>query len=400
MKPLDGIKVIDFTNVLAGPYCSMMLANMGADVYKVEKPSGDDSRAFGPHINDESLYFLGINRGKKSIVCDTKTAEGKKVFESLVGKVDVLVENLKPGAMERMGLGYEDLKKINPKLIYLAVSGFGHSGPYSSRPAYDMIVQAMGGIMSVTGEPGGKPVRVGSSIGDIIAGMFGAFGAVNALYERTITGQGQKIDVSMLDSQLAILENAIVKYSGTGQVPEPLGLRHPSITPFEAYKTRDSYIVAASGNDNLFVRFCGVIGLPELAKDPRFDSNQNRNKHMIELSELIQEKMLLNDTSEWLEILLKADIPCGPINTIDKLFNDPQIKARNMLIEVDQPKIGKITVAGNPVKMSSVNAEEEIPDLPAPGIGEHTKEILIDLLEYSEKDADDYIKAYANLRSS
>ena len=369
----------------------MMLANMGAEVYKVEKPAGDDSRAYGPFVNDESLYFLSVNRGKKSIVCDTRTDAGKDVFLRLVGKADVLVENLKPGAMERMGLGYEDLKKVNPGLIYVAVSGFGHSGPYSSRPCYDMIVQAMGGIMSITGVPGGEPVRVGSSIGDITAGMFGAFGAVNALYERLMTGEGQKVDVAMFDSQVAILENAVVKYSGTGQIPGPLGLRHPSITPFEAYRTKDSYIIAASGNNNLFRRFCGVIGLPELADDPRFDTNLNRNRHMVELSDLIQEKMLLRGTAEWMKIFLEADIPCGPINTVDKLFEDPQLKARNMLVEVEQPEIGRIKVAGNPVKMSAMREEEELPDLPAPGLGADTKEILLDLLGLSEKEAEDYL---------
>jgi len=394
LKPLDGVKVLDFTNVLAGPYCTMMLANMGADVYKVERPAGDDSRAFGPYINEESIYFLSINRGKKSIICDTKTEEGKKVFLDLAEKVDILVENLKPGAMERMGLGYEDLKKINPKLIYLAISGFGHSGPYSSRPAYDMIVQAMGGIMSITGEPGGKPVRVGSSIGDIAAGMFGAFGAVNALYARTETGEGQKVDVAMLDSQLAILENAIVRYSGTGQIPQPLGLRHPSITPFEAYQTLDSYIIVACGNNNIFRRFCDTVGMKELANDSKYSTNQSRNLHMIELSELIQKKMITRTTSEWMGILLKDDIPCGPINSIDKLFKDEQIRARNMLVDVEQPGIGKIAVAGNPVKMSTVQGEDEIPKLPAPGIGENTKEVLQNLLGYSEEDAEAYVKTY------
>ena len=233
MKPLEGIKVLDFTNVLAGPYCSMMLANMGAEVFKIEKPgSGDDSRSYGPHVNGESIYFLSVNRGKKSIVCDTKTKAGHVMFQKMVEHVDILVENLKPGATERMDLGYDKLKKINPRLIYVAVSGFGHSGPYSPRPSYDMIVQGMGGIMSITGEPGGKPVRVGSSIGDIIAGMFAAYGAVNALYMRNTTGMGQKVDVAMFDSQIAILENAITKYSATGLVPGPMGLKHPSITAF------------------------------------------------------------------------------------------------------------------------------------------------------------------------
>ena len=369
----------------------MMLANMGADVYKVEKPAGDDSRTYGPFINDSSVFFLSVNRGKKSVICDTKTEEGKRIFIELVKKMDVVVENLKPGAMARMGLGYEDLKKINPQLIYVAISGFGHSGPYSARPCYDLIVQAMGGIMSITGEPGGKPVRVGSSIGDIIAGLFGAFGTVNALYERLLTGEGQMVDVAMLDCQIAILENAIARFSGTGQVPGPMGLRHPSITPFEAFKTRDSYIIAACGNDNFFKRLCDVIGMPELVDVPDYDTNQNRNLHVEELSAIIQEKMLQRDTSEWMELLLEAEIPCGPINTIDKLFEDPQIKARNMLVEVDQPKMGRIAVAGNPIKLSTMSAAEENPELPAPGLGDHTKEVLQTLLGLSEEDAEAYV---------
>jgi CoA:oxalate CoA-transferase len=394
-KPLHGIKVLDFTNVLAGPYCSMILANMGAEVIKVEKPgSGDDSRAFGPHINGESVYFLSINRGKKSIVCNTKTEAGREVFMRLASKVDVLVENLKPGAMKRMGLGYETLRQINPGLVYVAVSGFGHSGPYSQRPAYDMIVQAMGGIISITGEPGGPPVRVGTSIGDIVAGMYGAFGAVSALYQRRDTGLGQKVDIAMLDCQAAILENAVSKYSATGVVPAPLGLRHAAIAPFEAYKTADSNIVIACGNDNLFTRMCAAIGSPELSQDLRFDTNANRMGNVQALAALIQKKISQRTTKEWMDLLVQEGIPCGPINTIDKLFEDPQIKARNMLVEVEQPNIGKIKVAGNPVKLSSVRPEDELPKSPAPAIGEHTHEILVELLGYSGEEADRYIQDF------
>lgn len=395
MKPLEGIKVLDFTNVLAGPYCSMMLGNMGADVYKMEKPeTGDDGRSYGPHVNGESIYFLSVNRGKKSVVCNTKTDEGKEFFKKMIVHMDVLVENLKPGAMERMGLGYDVLKELNPRLIYVAVSGFGHTGPYSPRPSYDMIVQAMGGIMSITGEPGGKPVRVGSSIGDIIAGMFGAYGAVNALYARNITGKGQMVDVAMLDSQVAILENAVAKYGATGIVPQPMGLKHPSITPFEAYKTKDSYVIAACGNNNLFERLCTVVGRPELVTDLRFDNNPHRNVNIHALTDLIQEKMYAHTTAEWMDIFVKAGIPCGPINSIDKLFEDPQVAARNMLVEVEQPHIGKVKVAGNPVKMSDIPPEDEIPEGPAPQLGDHTKDVMINMLGYTEQEADDYIEKF------
>ena len=395
MKPLDCIKVLDFTNVLAGPYCSMLLANMGAEVIKVEKPgTGDDSREFGPHINGESVYFLSINRGKKSIVCNTKTKEGQNVFKRLIEKVDVIVENLKPGALERMGLGYESLKKINPKLVYVSVSGFGHSGPYSPRPAYDMIVQAMGGIISITGEQGGNPVRVGTSVGDIVAGLYGAFGALAALYERKETGLGQKVDIAMFDCQVAILENAIAKFSATKIAPGPLGMRHPAITPFEAFKTKTDPIIIACGNDNLFKRLCKEIGKPELNEDPRFITNAERTSHVEELSAMIQKIIQEKSTDEWMEILVNAGIPCGPINTIDKLFSDPQLLARNMLVEVDQPNIGKIKVAGNPVKLSTVPAENELPKDPAPAIGEHTTSILIDLLGYSKEKAEEYLNKF------
>ena len=398
-KPLDGIKVLDFTNVLAGPYCTMMLANMGAEIYKFERPGcGDDSRAYGPHINGESVYFLSVNRGKKSIVCNTKTEEGRAAFLKMAAKVDVLVENIKPGAMKRMGLDYETLKDINPRLVYVSLSGFGQSGPYSQRPAYDMIVQALGGIISITGEPGGNPVRVGMSIGDIIPGMFAAFGTVNALFAREKTGLGQKVDIAMLDCQVAILENAVAKYSATGVVAGPLGSRHPLITPFQAFKTSDSHIIIACGNNNLFNRLCGIIGLEELIDDPRFATNALRTDNVEQLEELIQGKILEKTTAEWLEILLKADLPSAPINTIDKLFLDPQLAARNMLVEVEQTGIGKVKVAGNPIKLSSVPPEDELPDLPAPQIGEHTKEILVEMLGYSEADAERYIKENSDFK--
>lgn len=395
MKPLEGIKVLDFTNVLAGPYCSMMLGNMGADVYKMEKPeTGDDGRSYGPHVNGESIYFLSVNRGKKSIVCNTKTEEGKELFKRMIPHMDILVENLKPGSLAKMGLGYDVLKEINPRLIYVAVSGFGHTGPYSPRPSYDMIVQAMGGIMSITGEPGGKPVRVGTSVGDIIAGMFGAFGAVNALYARNFTGRGQMVDVAMFDSQVAILENAVAKYGATGIVPQPMGLKHPSITPFEGYQTKDGYVIAACGNNNLFEKLCIAIDRPELITDPRFDNNQNRNKHIHELTDLIQEKMYARTTAEWIDIFVEAGIPCSPINTIDKLFKDPQVAARNMLVEVEQTNMGKVKVAGNPVKMSEMLPEEEVPAGPAPQLGDHTREVMINMLGYTEEEADAYIEKF------
>lgn len=396
-KPLSGYTVLDLTRVLAGPYCTMMLCNLGAEIIKVESPgSGDDSRSYGPHINGESIYFLSVNRGKKSIAIDLKSPEGQAIFRDLARKADILVENYRPGTMEKLGLGYERLKENNPQLIYAAISGFGHSGPYSAKPAYDMIVQGMGGIMSITGEPDGNPVRVGTSIGDITAGMFGAYGILAAVIDRGKTGLGQKIDVAMLDCQIAILENAVAKTSITGKAPGPLGLRHPSISPFEAYRTADSWVIVAAGNDKLFTEFCKVIGAEFLISDHRFKTNAARNHHMFELSEIIQSIMLGQSTAEWLDILGRHNIPAGPINTIDKLFSDPHVHSRNMIVEVDQPNIGKVKVAGNPVKMSAIPPADEIPQGHAPRLGEHTCEVLIRHAGYAREKAADYRRKLFN----
>ena len=395
-KPLDGVKVLDLTRVLAGPYCTMVLKNLGAEIIKVERPvTGDDSRAYGPYVNGESMYFTSINRGKKSITVDMKTEVGKKVITELIKECDVIVENYKPGTMEKLGFGYDEVKKINPEIIYAAMSGFGHTGPYSARPAYDMIVQGMGGVMSITGEPGGKPVRVGTSIGDITAGIFGAIGILAALYEKKGTkDDGQKVDVAMLDCQISILENAIAKYSATGVVPGPLGAKHPSIAPFEAYKTKDSYIILACGNDKLWAKFCKLVGKDEWIEDPRFVSNADRSSHLNELSPMMEEIFMTKTTDEWLDELIAAGLPAGPINTVDRIFKDPQVAERHMLIEAEQPNAGKVTVAGNPIKLSSVPAEEEVPSEPAPGLGEHTAEILRQYVGMDDAAIEEYVNQF------
>lgn len=380
-KPLEGIKVLDLTRVLAGPYCTMVLGNLGAEIIKVERPGGgDDARAFGPFVNDESIYFVSINRGKKSIAIDLKAEEGKKLLLDLVKKVDVVTENFRPGTMEKLGLGYDVLKEVNPKIIYAAMSGFGHSGPYSQRAAYDMIVQGMGGIMSITGQPGGEPTRVGTSVGDITAGLFGAIGILSALHGRNLTGKGQKVDVAMLDGQVAILENAIARYTSTQEVPGPLGGRHPSITPFETFKTKDTWAILAAGNDNLWAKFCKAVGREELIDDSRFATNGDRTKNHDELKPIMDDIFAQKTTAEWMELLNKAGVPGSPINTVEDLFKDPQVEARHMLVEVEQPKVGKIKVAGNPIKLSDIPAEQEVPKDPAPSIGQHTEEILKSLL--------------------
>ena len=377
-KPLEGIRVLDFTNALAGPYCSMMLGNMGAEVIKVEKPgTGDDSRGYGPFVNGQSGYFVSVNHGKKSVVCNTKDPEGVEMFKDLVKHVDIVVENLKAGAMNRMGLGYEELKKVNPKLIYVAISGFGQTGPYAPRPAYDMVVQAMGGVMSITGEPGGKPVRVGASIGDIIAGIFGAFGAVTALYKRAITGEGDMVDVGMLDCQLAILENAIIKYSATGVVAGPLGAVHPTVTPFQAFETKDNYVIAACGNNRLYAAFCNALGCPEMIDDPRFDTNEHRVENADELFVYINDWTKQRTRAEIEKIIADEFRQAySPVLRVSEVIENEQFLARDMIVDMEGPDVGKYKMQGIPIKMMATPGEVRTS---APVCGQDNNDILKEL---------------------
>ena len=378
---LEGLRVLDLTRVLVGPYATMVLADLGADVIKLEMPvTGDDSRAYPPHVNGESAYFMSLNRNKRSMTLNLKSAKGKEIFLDIIRKVDVIVENFRPGTMERLGLGYEVLKKENPRLIYAAASGFGHTGPYSKRPAYDAIVQAMGGIMSITGQPGGPPTRVGSSIGDITAGLFAAIGILASLAHREKTGIGQKVDVSMLDSQVAILENAIARYTAAGEVPEPIGNRHPAITPFEPFDTKDGQLMIAVGNDTLWSTFCMEIEREELRDDPRFITNPLRTANHKELQPLLATTLSEKTTAEWCRIFDRSGVPNGPINSVDQVVTDPQIIAREMIVEVDHPVAGKTTLPGIPIKLSETPGSIRGP---APILGEHTGEILSDILGYS-----------------
>jgi len=331
--PLSGVLVVDLTRVLAGPYCTMVLADLGARVIKVEEPGrGDDARAIGPFVGDHSAYFMSLNRGKESIALDLKSTEDRSLFERLLARADVLVENFRPGAMERLGYGWDELHARFPRLIAAGTSGFGQTGPYAERPAYDVIAQAMGGIMSITGQPGGAPTRVGTSIGDITAGLFTAIGIQAALVERQRSKTGQRVDVSMLDSQVAILENAIARYSVTGEVPGPIGSRHPSIAPFDAFATQDGFMVLAAGNDELFAKLCETIGAPEWIEDERFRTNEQRTQNADALKALIETALSKRATSEWLEVLQRAQLPCGPLNDIAQLVEDPQVASRNMLV--------------------------------------------------------------------
>jgi CoA:oxalate CoA-transferase len=352
--PLSGITIVDLTRVLAGPYCTMVLADLGARVIKIETPDGgDDSRRYGPFVNGKSAYFMAMNRGKESIALDLKTDADRAIFERLLGQADVLVENFRPGAMERLGYGWEALQARHPRLIYAAASGFGHSGPYAPKPAYDMVVQGMGGIMSITGHPGGPPTRVGASVGDITAGLFTAIGIASALHHRHASGEGMKIDVAMLDCQVAILENALSRYFLTGRSPQPLGARHPSIAPFAAFATADGHIIIAAGTDALFGKLCAALGRPALARDVRFLSNDLRAEHVDALGAALEAILAERASAEWLQLLEAAGVPCGPINDIAGIANDPQIRARNMIVAIDDPEAGALKLAGNPIKMSA-----------------------------------------------
>jgi CoA:oxalate CoA-transferase len=365
--PLSGVTIVDLTRVLAGPYCTMVLLDLGARVIKVEPPKvGDDARAFGPFLKGKSAYFMSLNRGKESIALDLKNEADKAIFHELLAKADVLVENYRPGTMEKLGLGWDVLHAKYPKLVYAAASGFGHSGPYSKRAAYDMVVQGMGGLMSVTGHPGGPPTRVGTSIGDITAGLFTAIGISSALFDRNRTGKGMKVDVAMLDCQIAILENAIARYFSTGQVPGPLGARHPSITPFEAFKAKDGHLIVAAGNDALFAKLCDALGRNDLATNPLFVTNAKRTDHAAALRDELESSLAAKPVAEWLDILDKAGVPSGPINNVKQALEDPQIEARNMVVSIDDKDVGKLSMAGNPIKLSSYGdpaTRGPVPDL-------------------------------------
>ncbi|HEX6144597.1 MAG TPA: CoA transferase [Geminicoccaceae bacterium] len=376
---LSGVVVVDLTRVLAGPYCTMVLADLGARVIKVEHPNGgDDARHYPPFVHDRSAYFMSLNRGKESIALDLKREDDRATFDRLLHAADVLVENYRAGTLDRLGYEWPALHARHPRLILASCSGFGATGPYRNRPAYDMVVQAMGGIMSLTGHPGGPPTRVGTSVGDITAGLFTAVGIASALASRHQTGQGVRIDVGMLDCQLAILENAIARYTATGEVPGPLGARHPSIAPFEAFRTADDPIIVAAGNDLLFARLCTSLGRSELADDPRFRTNRDRVEHLDELSELIGTILLTRPRGEWLRILEAAGVPSGPINDVAEAMSDPQILARNMVIESEHPVAGPLRMAGNPIKVDGIDDPAKRP--PAPELDQDRAQILDDLL--------------------
>lgn len=375
--PLAGITVLDLTRVLAGPYCTMMLADLGARVIKVEDPQGgDDSRQVGPFVDGESVYFASINRHKESVAIDLKSDAGRADFDRLLEQADVLVENFRPGVMDRLGYGWEQVHARHPRIIYASISGFGQTGPQCGRPAYDMVVQAMGGIMSITGEPQGRPVRVGVSIGDIAAGLYATIGVQGALIRRMQLGVGDRLDISMLDCQLALLENPIARYSATGEVPQPLGARHASITPFDVFKTADGFIVLAAGNDSLFDKMCAALERPQWQRDPRFARLAERNRHHAELKIEIEQRLSEGGNAHWCALFERLGVPHGSMNTVADHFTSAQVQARDMLVPMKIGEGREIQVASNPIKFDSFQMPTRLGK--APGLNEHRQSVLGD----------------------
>ena len=373
--PLSGITVVDLSRILAGPYCTFLMAELGARVIKVEPPEkGDDARHYGPFIDGRSAYFMSVNRGKQSIALDLKNAADKRIFERLLETADVIVENFRPGTMEKLGYGWESLHQRYPRLIYAAASGFGHSGPYSHHPAYDMAVQGLGGIMSITGHEGAPPTRVGMSIGDIGAGLYTTIAVNAALLHRERTGEASKVDIAMFDCQLALLENAIMRFTVEGEIPGPLGARHPTITPFQAFRTSDGSIIIAAGNDGLFIKTCEAIGQPDIAANPNYKTNALRLKHHTRLEHEMELALKGGTTAHWLAVLAKAGVPCGPINDVKQALEHPQVAARNMLVEVPDGSGGTLKLAGNPLKMSAF--DDPTTRRPAPDLDSDRQAIL------------------------
>ncbi|MDI6772612.1 MAG: CoA transferase [bacterium] len=376
--PLEGLLVVDLTRALAGPYCTLMLGDFGARVIKIEVPTGgDDTRGWGPpFIAGESAYFLGINRNKESLTLDLKTPEGQQVLGRLVARADVLVENFRPGIMERLGFAYPAVCVHNPGLVYCSISGFGQDGPYRERTAYDLILQGMGGLMGITGEEGGPPVKVGVAVTDIAAGMFAAYGILAALRVRDRTGRGQLVDVSMLDGQVAWMTYQAGHYFATGENPKRLGSAHPSIVPYQAFRTRDGYVNVAVGSEAIWGRFVVAMGAPEMADDPRFRANPDRVAHREALIARLEELFAARATADWVAVLEEAGVPCGPIYLLSDLFSDPQVHQRAMVVEMDHPRAGRIRQTGVPVKLSATPGRIVSPP---PVLGEHTAAILAEL---------------------
>lgn len=381
--PLEGIRVIDLTRILAGPYCAMMLGDMGAEIIKIENPDGgDDTRSWGPpFLNGVSAYFLSINRNKKSLTLNLKDERGKALLRDLIRKGDVMVENFRPGALEKLGFSWEEIRRVNPRMIFASLSGFGQTGPRRSEPGFDVVIQGEGGVMSITGDPDGPPTKVGASIADITAGMLAAQGVMLALYHREKTGVGQMVDVSMLDGQVALLAYHANGYFATGRVPPRRGNRHPSITPYETYSCGDGYFNLGVGNDSLWRRFCDAMGLASLKEDPRFAVNKDRVNNREELQRILDAFFAEKTVEETIEALREAGVPCGPINDIGQALSEPQVLAREMVVDVDAPVAGPTKVTGVPIKLSETPGAVRTPP---PALGQHTDEVLEAVLGMDE----------------
>ena len=381
-KPLDGVRVIDLSRVLAGPFCAMNLADLGAEVIKVEVPGrGDDSRGFAPRIpgSDDSGYYYSVNRGKRSITLDLRKPEGASILFDLVKHADIVVENFSPGTMERFNVGYNQLRAANPKIILCSISGFGQTGPMAAAPAYDIVAQALGGTMSITGLPGGEPTRCGVSIGDLAAALYGVIGILAALRARDATGVGQHLDIAMLDCQVAWLEDALARYSTTQKIPGPIGSRHPSITPFQQFRAADGYFVAGCGNESIWTRFCEAIGRSELMRDPRFATNADRTANHAQLEPLLAEHFAAQPRSYWLSRLEAAKVPCAPIANVAEVSRNAHLIERQMILHADHPTFDDLIVPGSPLKTAGAGGS---PDTRAPSLGEHNEEVYRRLLGY------------------
>jgi len=384
--PLDNIRILDLSRDLAGPFCSMILADLGAEVIKVEIPErGDEARSWGPpFIGGESAYFLSVNRNKKSVTINLKMEEGKEILYKMVGKSDVFLENFRWGVAERLGIHYEKISKINPRIIYCSISGFGHTGPYRDRPAYDIIIQGMSGIMDITGEDSRPPVKVGVSITDLGAGMYAAIAILSAILARERSGKGQWIDISLLDSAVSLLTNVAANYFATGVAPRRMGSAHPNIAPYQCFKAADGkYLTLAVGNDEIWKRFCRALGLEKLIDDPEFTTNPKRVQNREKLVSVLSEIFLTKKRDEWVKFLLERGVPCGPVNTLEEVFRDPQIRERNMLVEIKHPKAGKIKQIGIPIKFSQINLDVQSSP---PLLGQHTEDVLKNLLNMSSQE--------------
>jgi len=392
MEALKDVRVLDLTRALAGPYCTMMLGDLGADVIKMERPGrGDDSRGWGPPFvgqpygpyPGESAYFIAANRNKRSVTVNLKSPHGQEIVRRLAGVSDVVVENFRTGTLDGMGLGYDDLHSLYPGLIYCSISGYGRTGPHADRPGYDFIVQAEGGLMGITGPEEGPPSRVGVPIVDITAGMFAVAGILAALHTRTVAGEGQLVDVSLLDAQVALLANVASNYLVGGTEPRRLGNAHPNITPYEAFQARDRWFALAAANQRQWTTLCDAIARPDLRQDPRFATNGDRVANRPALVETLNETFATRDADDWLADLAEAGLPCGPINTVPDVFSHPQAQARGLALETEHPTAGPVHLTGFPYKLSHTPAEVR---RPPPRLGEHTQEVLMELLDYSAQD--------------